>query len=514
MFETPIKKALFFLLFPLFFYLIDYLNYSRAGKIALIGFLSIGLIYSLKQSFPNNKFLRFFTPFFILILLLNMSFHGALRDIFGVEQDDIMVIQSIFSTDIQESREFFLQYQTYILKHTLIFISMYILYFFIVNKKGLDLDKLYLKKSLIIFTLLFVIAHLNPSMRRSNPFVYFPYYYNKWQKSIQESEKLFNELNKNIKASKLNTMHYVKKEQKNTLVWVIGESDTRYNWSLYGYERDTNPKLSTFKNELLIFKNIKSSAPITIPAFERMLTPATLKEPELWKKTPDIISMAKQAGYKVYWISNHTTDNYGEMKLFSSRANTTILTNKGSARSEGSFDESLFEPYKQALTDENEKKLIIVHMLGSHPAYNFRYPKTYDKFSGFDDSVMQYLKANGRDEWALIFRNQYDNSVLYSDFVRYELLKILKNSKDAKYSSWVYHPDHGEDVCHNDNFSGHNYKANEQWEVPFIFWSPNVTNMDKNITTKAYQLDMMEHTILGLLGIDGEYYEEKSDLFR
>jgi hypothetical protein len=38
--------------------------------------------------------------------------------------------------------------------------------------------------------------------------------------------------------------------------------------------------------------------------------------------------------------------------------------------------------------------------------------------------------------------------------------------------------------------------------------------MDKNITTKAYQLDMMEHTILGLLGIDGEYYEKESDLFR
>lgn len=36
-----------------------------------------------------------------------MSFHSALRDIFGIGQDDIVVIQSIFSTDMQESNEFF-----------------------------------------------------------------------------------------------------------------------------------------------------------------------------------------------------------------------------------------------------------------------------------------------------------------------------------------------------------------------------------------------------------------------
>ncbi|BCX78609.1 hypothetical protein [Campylobacter sp. 19-13652] len=29
--------------------------------------------------------------------------------------------------------------------------------------------------------------------------------------------------------------------------------------------------------------------------------------------------------------------------------------------------------------------------------------------------------------------------------------------------AYIYNPDYGQDVCHHSNFSGHNYKADEQW---------------------------------------------------
>jgi len=308
-------------------------------------------------------------------------------------------------------------------------------------------------------------------------------------------------------------MQYIGSDKEKTVVWVIGESDTKYNWSLYGYKRETNPKIKMLQNELSIFQNIYAAGPNTISSFERMFTPATQKRPNLWKSTPDILLMAKEAGYHIYWISNHTTDSRGLINIFANHADETILTNKGRARGEGSYDEVVLTPYKKALNDDYDKKLIIVHLLGSHPAYDYRYPKEYNHFTyTFDDSVMLELKQKGIYNWALVFRNLYDNSVLYSDMIRYRLLLMLKNSKESKHSSWLYISDHGQDVCHHTNFSGHNFKAKEQWEIPMLFWSSDI-KLNKSITNYQYSADVIDHTLLGMMDINGTYYNAEYDLF-
>jgi heptose-I-phosphate ethanolaminephosphotransferase len=515
-FKTPLKRAIAFLIFPLSFYLADYLNYVRAFKIALIGLLVIGTLSSWIRLFKKNKVIKILLVIMSAIIFLNMSFHAGLRDIFGVAQNDLIVMQAIFGTDSSEGWEFILQYKRHLLKHLSVFLLSFGLYYlFVLRCEQIISDRANVKKTALIFTLLLVIVHFNSTMRRSDPLFYFPYFHAEWKADILATEKLSEELGKNLSSSQLSSMHYTDNGKKRTMVWVIGESDTKYNWSLYGYKRETNPKMESLKDELLVFNNIFAAAPITVPAFQRMLTAATLEKPDLWKKEPDILLMAKQAGYHVYWISNHTTDAFSIMNIFASHADEVILTNKGKARGEGSMDETLLAPYRKALDDDYDKKFIIVHLLGSHPAYNFRYPKSYGKFTyQFDDPVMQKLKSKGRAQWALVFRNLYDNSILYSDMVRYELLSMLKNSKDAEHGTWLYIPDHGEDVCHNSNFSGHNYQAIEQWEIPMLFWSSlNDGSIDKNITERFYRMDMMNDTILGLLDIDGAYYHPQNDLF-
>jgi len=513
-FNTPIKKSLFFLLFPFFFYLLDFLNYSRAGKIALIGVLLIGTIDSLRVMFPKNKLFKYLLYLVTVVIFLNMSFHAGLRDIFGIEQDDIVIMQVLFGTDTNEVKEFIIQYKFFLIKHVIIFIVMLLSFFFVLLRENSKIDRVKVKKSVTIFSILLIIIHLNPTMRRSNPFFYFPYYYSKWKHDITSTKKLQDEIDKNINLSKLSTTKYTGKDKNRTVVLVIGESDTKYNWSMYGYKRETNPKMKLLKNELLVFKNIYTSAPSTISSFEKMLTPATKSRPGLWQTKPDILLMAKKAGYHTYWISNQSTDSRGVMNIFATHADETILTNKGRSRGEGSYDESFLEPYKKALKDNYDKKFIIVHMLGSHPAYNFRYPKEYSYFTFiFDDSVMLQLKEKGIYKWALVFRNLYDNSVLYSDTIRYKLLMMLKNSKESRHSSWIYLPDHGQDVCHHNNFSGHNHKVKEQWEIPMLVWPLDIKRLDENITDRKYTTDFIDHTVLGLLKIHGEYYNKKYDIF-
>ena len=510
--NKPIFVALFFILFPLAFFLLDFINYSRAAKIAITGMTTVGLLYTLSKKYNTSSFLKYLLVIVSFILFLNLSFQAGLRDIFGVAQDEMMIMKAILGTDMQESYEFLLQYRHFLTKHILILIFSFCVFYCMALRESKADIVVIGKFTLVAWILLFLVGHLEKSIRRGSPFVYFPHFYTEWKAELTEVNKLNELLKDNINHKSMSDIKYIGQGKKNTVVWVIGESSTKYNWSLYGYDRQTTPLLDSIQDELLVFDNINAAAPTTVPAFERMLTPATIKKPELWKKEPNIIQIAKKAGYHTYWISNHTTDAHsGITYIFAKHADENYMTNRGKARGEGSYDASVLPAYKKALADPYDKKLILVHLLGSHPAYNFRYPKEYAKFTEtFDDKTAKELSDKGIDKWAIGFRNLYDNSILYGDYIRYTLLKLLQNSKDAKHSSWLYHPDHGEDVCHHNNFSGHNKNVKEQWEIPMVFWSYMPQEADIHIN---YRLDIINSTILGLLHIQTRYYNPSDDIF-
>ena len=492
----PLYKVLLFALYPLIYFLLGFLNYSIAGKFILMGVLFVGsFIYF--YYYKPNIFTKTLAVLAIFIMLLHIAYRAVLNDVFHMNQDAIVVIESIFSTNLQESLEFFKQYSHYILKHIIIFVLFVSSYIYVVfkvkNKNRVTF------KALAIIVALFLVIHLNP-IRRSNPLYFYPYYYKEWQNGLKIVKDLKVHINSIIKSKKIN-INYFGKDKKRVVVFIIGESSTRVNWSLYGYKRDTTPKLNSIKDRVLVVKNATAAGPITIPSLERMLTSATKNRPNLWKESPSILQYAKMAGYKTYWITNHTTDKNGILKALASSADEFIETNKGSSRGEGSFDSELFLPFKKALKDKADKKFIILHMLGSHPAYNFRYPKEFNKFTyTFDDKVMRDLDAKGIAKWALVFRNLYDNSILYSDYIRYNLIKILKESKDANNSMLLYVSDHGEDVCHHNNFSGHNPKAKEQWMVPMILW-PKSKAIEFIDLDKPFDADKMDKLILKILKI-------------
>ncbi len=390
----PFFAALLFTLFVVGFYFLDYINYARAGKILITGMSTIGLLSALRIKYPHKAYLSWLLIVVSLLLFANLSFQGVLRDIFGVAQDEMMIMKAIFGTDAQESYEFWLQYKPYLIKHLALLVFSFAIFYFLVLQTSLKSQNIAISNLVFIgWVLFFTIGHLEKSIRRGSPFVYFSHFYAEWRAELEEINTLNTLLAKNIKNTMLDDTKYIGEMKKNTLVWVIGESSTKHNWSLYGYERNTTPLMDSIRDELLVFQNIKAAAPITVPAFERMLTPASITHPALWKSQPNIIQIAKKAGYHTYWISNHTTDAHnGITYIFSHQADEVYMTNQGKARGEGSYDASVLPAYKRALSDPDEKKLILVHLLGSHPAYNFRYPKAYAKFSSvFDDPTAKSL---------------------------------------------------------------------------------------------------------------------------
>ena len=92
-----------------------------------------------------------------------------------------------------------------------------------------------------------------------------------------------------------------------TLVLVIGESTNRQHMSLYGYHRQTTPRLDALSKELTVFDNVVASRPYTIETLQQALTFADQENPDLYLSTPSLMNIMKQAGYRTYWITNQQT---------------------------------------------------------------------------------------------------------------------------------------------------------------------------------------------------------------
>ncbi len=92
--------------------------------------------------------------------------------------------------------------------------------------------------------------------------------------------------------------------------------------------------------------------------------------------------MMKQAGYKTFWITNQQTMTKRNTMLttFSEQADEQVYLNNNRNQNAAQYDGDVIEPFNKALSDPAQRKLIVVHLLGTHMSYQYRYPPTFDKF--------------------------------------------------------------------------------------------------------------------------------------
>jgi heptose-I-phosphate ethanolaminephosphotransferase len=341
--------------------------------------------------------------------------------------------------------------------------------------------------------------------------------YSNYQRELHEVEQQLLSLDR---IPTLKHLTETKKVLPTTLVLVIGESTTRIHMGLYDYARETTPKLSRIRDELTVFKNVFASRPNTIESLEQVLTFADQEHPDLYKTTPSLIAIMKQAGYKTYWITNQQTLTKRNTMLttFAKQADEQVFLNNARSQNAYSFDEKVLDPYTKALEKQDEKKLIIVHLLGTHMKYAYRYPESYNLFK--DAVGLPAAVASDVDKVQLI--NSYDNAILYNDFIVYELINRLKKSNiNHAQSLLVYFSDHGEDVYDTapHDFKGRNEGAPTypMYAVPFIVWhSENWQEAAKlanpNIQNRQYDNADFIYTWSDLIGLSYEGYRDDESL--
>lgn len=276
------------------------------------------------------------------------------------------------------------------------------------------------------------------------------------------------QLSQNSEIPPLANLHNNNPLARPTMVLVIGESTNRQRMSLYGYDRPTTPRLQSMKDELLIFKHVISPRPYTIEALEQVLTFADQTHPDAYLTRPTLINLMNQAGYESHWITNQQTGTERNTMLltFSQQADYQTYLNNNRVQNASQYDGVVLEPFAKALDNANRPNFIVVHLLGTHRSYNYRYPDSFHHFTG-RDGVPKWVSDDHVGDY-----NDYDNAVLYNDYIVSELIRILKQK--APNSALVYFSDHGEEVFDSPErpFSGRNEMAPtaSMYTVPFITW--------------------------------------------
>lgn len=289
-----------------------------------------------------------------------------------------------------------------------------------------------------------------------------------------------------------------------TYVIVIGESATREHFSLYGYERPTTPQIEKIKNDLYIFDNITSATCHTTAVLKGVLSFGGLQN-------GNIISFFKAAGFKTFWLSNQFTNGeYNDIiTIVGHQADVSRFVNERDIKSTqgNSWDELLLPFFSEALNDKSPKKVIFLHLIGSHIMYKDRYPKEFAIFEDNRSENKQHIC-------------EYDNTILYTDSLLVRFISLLKQKNE--YSYLLYFSDHGEDVrdspdcifCHNAAVA-----TPAMFTIPLFVWvsdkykSENSAFIQNWNLHRPYTTDKMVHSMIRLSRLDNYRINDNFSLF-
>ncbi|HCS27448.1 MAG TPA: hypothetical protein DIW43_08330, partial [Spongiibacteraceae bacterium] len=132
-----------------------------------------------------------------------------------------------------------------------------------------------------------------------------------------------------------------------TFVLVIGESTNSSRMGIYGYSRDTTPRLNALNDELLVFSDVITARPYTIEALQQVLSFADQKDPERFFTEPTLINVMQQAGYQVTWITNQQTQTKRNTMLttLSQMADRQVYLNNNRAQNAEAHDGAVLQPF-------------------------------------------------------------------------------------------------------------------------------------------------------------------------
>ena len=285
-------------------------------------------------------------------------------------------------------------------------------------------------------------------------------------------------------------------QSKDVCILIIGESARQKNFSLYGYEKETNPLMAKDSVTALV---ADAAATYTTAGVKALLS----HQPggKLYEILPNYLD---RTGVDVTW----RTSNWGEPPVHIEKYYKAGKLKEMYPEADGRYDGILLTGLKEVIESSGKDKvLIILHTGTSHgPTYNKKYPEEFEVFTPVCNTV-EMSKADPEE-----LMNAYDNTIIYTDYLVHSAIEILRSIPERR-GCVLFVSDHGESLGEN-NLYMHGVPMSmapkEQIEIPFIVWTSDrtpVKNLDKVGHYHVF------HSVIDFLGVESPVFNEELNIF-
>lgn len=289
----------------------------------------------------------------------------------------------------------------------------------------------------------------------------------------------------------------VYKENNRTIILIVGES-LRYDLSTL-HDNKLTPKLQSLKTDSNFFyKKIYSGGTMTklsvATLVNRLKYPSSLSQ--IQKEDNCIFKLAKQNNFGTYFISAQDNKALGDMRdLMCPKYIDKIIPREmfKSYIVPIGYDEDM-KRVLEKLNIVNRNNLIVMEQRGSHAPYEIEYPKEFDKYS------------------------PYENTVLYTDHTLYDLIKYIKENSSREFFIF-FASDHGELLGENGK-NGHGILEKNVYEVPLMLYTNSkqkdikkeFDNIKSHYDLSNYIISLLGYKVDLNIGGDREIYIMNADL--
>lgn len=440
--------------------------YSFTGKVILVTF-PLGVYLIIYSLLKNTGLLQLL----LIPQLIFNAFQLVLFYLFGESVIAVDMFLNLATTSVSEANELLNNLWPAIIMVCVIYLPA-IFIAAIACKRKIHLPAAFRKQAaaigmviaLLSYGLTFTASNKNTGDYRLKDDV-FPVniYYNlgfaiqKWNRSIAYPQ-----------TSRDFTFHAGKKAKagnREIYALVIGEAGRAANWSLWGYERPTNPLLSS-QQGLVLYKDAITQANATHKSVPLILSAANADDFDTIYQQKSIITAFKEAGFTSIFLSNQTP-NRTFTDYFAAEADyhrNIRPASSGGLITDNNYDTRMLPLLRHYIDSLPGNLFIVIHTYGSHFNYRERYPRDFAHFLPDDATEVEMKNRN-----QLI--NAYDNSIRYTDYFLDRLIRMIDSTGCA--SALYYSPDHGEDLLDDSRkrfLHASPHPTYYQLHIPLLFW--------------------------------------------
>ncbi len=392
---------------------------------------------------------------------------------------------SVLATDGNEALEFFQQIPA---KHYLY--SLYIVVGIILFRIFTQRFDLRFAENKTVMIILVVIAMLPQAPMKHIHDIYY---------SVSHVRGEIQRLKDDVKHSKWDIRAV--NPQYDTHVLVIGESARKDYLHAYGYPVKNTPFLD--QSHGVFVDGLSSGGTNTISSLRLMLT---FPDTDAWEPRyhMNFVDLANAAEFKTVWLSNQGMLGRYETPVaaIAKRSSEYHFTKKGGAADQNIDDDVLIPLLKnELLQEEDQKRLIVLHIYGSHP-------NPCERLLGYQPEMK--VKDAYYNNIAC-----YVTSIHKTDHFLQQVKEALDqyaNTFDKRYSM-IYFSDHGlaHKALDNQMLINNNSAVKQHYDIPLI----KISSDDTERVVIKRQKSGLNFTkgLAHWMGIEAVQIPEAYDLF-